>query len=71
MAKQLEMQFVTEIGQTTNISLDAPKEPIDPVAVKAAMDEVIVSDAFYSAKGKLVSAKGARVIDRNVTEYEI
>lgn len=70
MAKQLEMQFVTEIGQTT-ITLEAPKEPIDPVAVKAAMEEVVVSEAFYSAKGKLVAAKGARLIDRNVTEYEI
>ncbi|TKC18780.1 DUF2922 domain-containing protein [Robertmurraya kyonggiensis] len=70
MAKQLEMQFVTEIGQTT-ITLEAPKEPIDPVAVKAAMDEVVASEAFYSAKGKLVAVKGARLIDRNVTEYEI
>lgn len=71
MAKSLELQFVTEAGSTSNISLDAPKEPVDPVAVKTAMQAIIASNAFYSAKGKLVAAKGARVVERNVTEYEI
>lgn len=71
MAKTLELQFVTDSGQSSNIFLDAPKEPIDQVAVKSAMETIIASDAFYSAKGKLVAVKGARVIERNVTEYEI
>lgn len=71
MAKTLELQFVTETGQASNISLDAPKEPVDPAAVKSAMEAVIASEAFYSTKGKLVAVKGARVIERNVTEYEI
>lgn len=71
MAKTLELQFVTDSGQSTNISVDAPKEPVDSAAVKAAMESIIASDAFYSTKGKLVAVKGARVIERNVTEYEI
>ncbi|MDQ0154819.1 DUF2922 domain-containing protein [Robertmurraya andreesenii] len=71
MMKTLELQFVTDSNQATNISLDAPKEPVDPVAVKSAMEAIIVSNAFYSTKGKLVAVKGARVIERNVTEYEI
>lgn len=71
MAKTLELQFVTDSGQSSNITLDAPKEPVDPVAVKAAMESIIAADAFYSTKGKLVAVKGARVIERNVTEYEI
>lgn len=71
MAKTLELQFVTDSGQSSNISLDAPKEPVDPVAVRTAMEGIIASDAFFSTKGKLVAVKGARVIERNVTEYEI
>lgn len=71
MAKTLELQFVTDSGQSSNLSLDAPKEPIDPIAVKSAMEEIIASNAFYSTKGVLVAVKGARVIERNVTEYEI
>ncbi|MFE8699221.1 DUF2922 domain-containing protein [Cytobacillus sp. FJAT-54145] len=71
MAKTLELQFTTDTGESTSITVDFPKEPVDRIAVKQAMDEIVLSDAFYSSKGKLVSAKGARVIERNVTEYEI
>lgn len=71
MAKTLELQFLTDFGQSTNIMIDEPKEPINPVEVKAAMEEIIASNAFYSSKGTLVQVKGARVIERNVTEYEI
>lgn len=71
MAKTLELHFVTDSGESTNISIDAPKEPVNPVVVKAAMDQIIASNAFYSAKGKLVGTKGARVIERNVTDYEV
>jgi hypothetical protein len=35
------------------------------------MDQIVASNAFYSAKGQLVSPKGIRVIERNVTPYEL
>ncbi|WP_019152606.1 DUF2922 domain-containing protein [Robertmurraya massiliosenegalensis] len=71
MAKTLELQFVTDFGNSFNISVDAPKEPVEPTEVKAAMEAVIASNAFFSQKGRLASVKGARIIERNVTEYEI
>lgn len=71
MAKTLELQFKTDSGAQTNITLDAPKEPIDPFAIRQAMEEVIAADVFLNSKGKLVEIKGARVIERTVTEYEI
>jgi Protein of unknown function (DUF2922) len=71
MAKTLELQFVTMTGKTARISIENPKEPIDEVAVKQSMDAIIASDVFYAATGNLVAAQGARVIDKNVTEYEI
>ena len=71
MAKTLELQFVTDTGETTSISVDSPKEPIDAATVKLAMEQIVASDAFYSAKGQLVSPKGIRVIERNVTPYEL
>jgi len=71
MAKTLELVFLTETGATSSIMVDFPKEPVNPVAVKAAMDTIITSDAFYSTKGKLVESKGAKIIERNVTEYEL
>lgn len=71
MAKTLELQFTTSTGETTSISIDSPKEPIDTTVVKLAMQQIVASDAFYSAKGQLVSAKVARIIERNVTPYEL
>jgi hypothetical protein len=71
MAKTLELQFATESGKTLRLSLDNPKEPIDQAAVKQSMEQIIASGVFYSVNGNLVSVQGARVIDRNVTDYEI
>lgn len=71
MAKTLELQFVTELGKSARLSIDQPKEPINPVEVKLAMEEIISSGAFYSVNGNLTGVSGARVIERNVTDYEL
>jgi hypothetical protein len=71
MAKTVELQFATEMGGTARITIDNPKEPIETAAVKASMDQIIAAGVFFSPTGNLVSVKGARVIDRNVTDYEI
>ncbi|WP_042462123.1 DUF2922 domain-containing protein [Neobacillus dielmonensis] len=71
MAKTLELQFGTEFGKTARISVENPKEPVDEEAVKQSMAQIIAADIFVTASGKLVAAKGARVIDRNVVEYEL
>ncbi|MDR7080695.1 hypothetical protein J2Y03_005786 [Neobacillus niacini] len=71
MAKTLELEFVTEFGKSARISVENPKEPIEEAVVKQAMEEMIAAGVFTSKNGNYASVKGARVIDRNVTEYEI
>ncbi|WNS75235.1 DUF2922 domain-containing protein [Bacillus sp. DTU_2020_1000418_1_SI_GHA_SEK_038] len=71
MAKSLELTFVTDSGKLSRLSIDNPKEPIDPVAVKLAMEQIVAADVFQTMNGNLVSAKEARVIERNVTAYEL
>ncbi|GHH99437.1 DUF2922 domain-containing protein [Neobacillus kokaensis] len=71
MAKTLELQFGTEFGKTARIVVDNPKEPVDEAAVKQAMEQIIAANIFYTASGNLAVVKGARVVDRNVTEYEM
>ncbi|WP_066074632.1 DUF2922 domain-containing protein [Neobacillus soli] len=71
MAKTLELQFGTEFGKTARITVDNPKEPIDEEVVKLSMEQIIASGVFTTGSGKLATAKGARVIDRNVTDYEL
>ncbi|WP_256218567.1 DUF2922 domain-containing protein [Bacillus sp. MUM 116] len=44
---------------------------MDEAVVKRSMDQIVSSGAFYTGSGDLVSAKGARVVERNVTDYEL
>lgn len=69
--KTLELKFLNEDKKTVTVSLNAPIEPADPVAVAAAMDEIISQNAFFSSGGNLVSKKLARIVERNVFEIEV
>jgi hypothetical protein len=71
MAKTLELQFATDLGKIARLTIDNPIEPVDPAAVKLAMESIITSNAFFSSYGNLAAVNGARVVERNVTEYEI
>ncbi|QED49686.1 DUF2922 domain-containing protein [Cytobacillus dafuensis] len=71
MTKSLELTFLTDMGKLSRISIDNPKEPIDPAAVKLAMDQIVAADIFQTNNGSFASAKEARVIERNVTEYAL
>jgi hypothetical protein len=71
MAKTLELQFATDLGKFTKLTVDNPKEPIDPAAVKLAMEQIILSNAFLPVNGTLVAVDSARIVERNVTEYEL
>jgi hypothetical protein len=71
MAKTLELQFSTQFGKEAKLTLNDPIEPIDPAAVKTVMETIIADNVFQSSSGALVGIKGARVVERNVTEYEI
>lgn len=71
MAKTLELQFVTEFGKPARITVDNPKEPIDQDVVKQSMGLIVAAGIFNTANGNLASVKGARVVERNVNDYEL
>jgi len=71
MAKQLELQFLNEDERTVTISLENPVEPVDPETVKTVMDTIISENVFMTSGGDLVSKKGARVVDRTVTNIDM
>jgi hypothetical protein len=71
MAKTLELQFGTDLGKVARLTVDNPVEPVDVAVLKLAMESIIASNAFFSAYGNLVSVGDARIVERNVTEYEI
>ncbi len=71
MAKQLELQFLNEDERTVTISLENPIEPVDPETVKTVMDTIISENVFMTSGGDLVSKKGARIVERTVTDIDI
>ena len=71
MAKTLELTFTTGNGKSTKISVESPTEPIDQTQVLDAMQSIITANIFTGNNGDFVAAKGIRVIERNVTDYEI
>ena len=52
-------------------SVDSPIDPIDPVKVKEVMDLIVIANIFARNTRTLVSSKEARLVEHNVTEYEI
>jgi len=69
--KKIELLFENEEGKTVTYSLDNPVEPADIEAVNAAMDEIIEQDVFGTTGGSIVKKKGARIVERNVTDIDI
>jgi len=71
MAKTIELLFENAEGKTVRYTLDNPAEPVDPAAVNNAMDTIVSQNAFTSSGGDLVKKKGARIVERNVTDIQL
>ena len=71
MAKILELHFTNLVGKPAKVTIENPIEPIDPAAISAAMDKIIANDVFTSSGGGFIEKRGARVVERAVTDIEL
>ncbi|RNF41116.1 DUF2922 domain-containing protein [Planococcus salinus] len=71
MAKTLELIFETAAGKSVTLSVDDPKEDLTAQELQEGMETIITQNIFEVEGAAFASVKGARVIDRNVTEYEV
>ena len=71
MAKSIELHFNSSLGKVVKLSVDSPIEPIDPIKVKEVMDLIVSANIFAGNTGTFVSPKEARLVEHNVTDYEI
>lgn len=69
--KRLNLVFLNEQGKSVTLSLNDPVEPANPVAVKAAMDEILAQNVFVSTGGLLTQLKSARISESNTTPIQI
>ena len=71
LAKTLELQFTTQLGKTSTISIDSPIEPVDVTKVNEAMDQILQSNIFLTSSGDFINKKSANLVERNVKGYEV
>ncbi|MBC7343035.1 MAG: DUF2922 domain-containing protein [Clostridia bacterium] len=71
MAARLEMLFTTEGGRSATVAVADPKDGLTAAEVKAVMDMIIAKNIFTAPSGNLVGVRGARLVDRQVTEIDL
>lgn len=66
----LELIFVKEDGKTVSFSIDNPITPVNELVVNQVMD-TILSSSVFSSISENTRKKGARLIEKNVSEVQI
>lgn len=66
----LELIFAKDDGKTVVFSIDTPITPIDAQVVNQVMDTILASSVFSSIDEN-TRKKGARLIEKNVSEVQI
>ncbi|QQY79153.1 DUF2922 family protein [Keratinibaculum paraultunense] len=68
---KLELEFKDEAGKKFILSLDEPRDDLTEIEVKAAMDNILAQNAFFTNGGNIVATAGARVITTTIKELKI
>ncbi|QPQ31461.1 DUF2922 domain-containing protein [Lysinibacillus sp. JNUCC 51] len=71
MTQILELQFETAAGKTTTVAIDAPKPKVTAEEIRQVMQTIITKNVFDGQASALVAMSGARIVDRQVTEFEL
>ncbi|AYF09166.1 MULTISPECIES: DUF2922 domain-containing protein [Bacillus] len=66
----LELIFAKEDGKTVVFSIEKPITPVDAQVVNQVMDTILASSVFSSINDT-TRKKGARLVERNVSEVPI
>ncbi|MCU4991269.1 DUF2922 domain-containing protein [Bacillus cereus] len=66
----LELIFAKEDGKTVVFSIENPITPVDAQVVNQVMDTILASSVF-SSMNESTRKKGARLVERNVSEVPI
>ena len=67
----LQMDFATELGRNHRIRVYDARENVSAAEVSAAMDQIVASDVFSGAGGKLTGKSTARLVVSEDTELDL
>lgn len=66
----LSMQFATQVGKSTTVSVRMPDPELTDEAVTAAMDRIIACGALSESIGELTERTGAYMTTTTTTEID-
>lgn len=69
--KTLEMDFFNELNKIHRFRVYDVKDDLVEQDIVAVMDQIIDANIFFSNSGELTSKKAARIVTREVIEYEL
>ncbi len=67
----LEMEFLDSQGKKFKITIDEPREDLTEMEIRAAMDEIVQRNVFFSSTGDIVAVSGARYVRTLVEELNL
>ncbi|QGU00851.1 hypothetical protein SYNTR_2257 [Candidatus Syntrophocurvum alkaliphilum] len=67
----LEMDFENQAGRNVKLRVNEANEDIEQTEVLSVMNSILSKDIFTSNGGDLVSKRGAQLVQREVTSFEI
>ncbi|MCM3735395.1 DUF2922 domain-containing protein [Bacillus cytotoxicus] len=66
----LELVFLKEDGKTTTFSIENPVTPVNEQTVNSVMDTIISASIFLTL-GQQARKKGARIVEKSISEVKI
>ena len=71
MAKSLELIFTTAAGKDVTLTVDEPRDNVTDAELLAGMQAIITQNIFEVEGSSFTTVKGARIVERNVVEYQV
>lgn len=68
---KLLMTFMTEYGRKVSLFITDPREDITETEIKEVMDLIIEKNIFAPSGEDIVSAKDAKIVQTEVTEFDL
>lgn len=68
---KLLMTFMTQLGRKVSLFVTDPREDITESEIKAVMDLIIEKNIFAPSGEDIVSAKDAKVVQTETTEFDL
>lgn len=68
---KLLMTFLTQYGKKVSLFVTDPREDITEAEIKAVMDLIVEKNIFAPSGEDIISAKEAKIVQTETTEFDL